>query len=48
MAKFRERIKILKFETKNVFFSCFEQVSWKAIVIFEISALRFVSSLVQK
>ena len=50
MAKFRTKIRILKFGSKNPSFGCFGQQFWKAIVTFEISALQFtlLQSLVQK
>ena len=35
MVKFREKIRILKFGTKNALFGCFGQLFWKNIVIFE-------------
>ena len=50
IAKFRAKIRILKFGTKNALFECFGQQFWKTIVIFAISALEFalLQSLVQK
>ena len=49
-AKFREKIAIFKFGTKNVLFGCFGQQFRNAIVIFAIRALKFalLQSLVQK
>ena len=41
LAKFREKIKIPKFETKNALFGCFWIIILKQFVIFEISALDF-------
>ena len=50
IAKFRSKIRIFKFGTKNALFGCFGQQFQKTIVIFEISALQFtlLQSLMQK
>ena len=42
IAKFRTKIGILKFGTKNLLFGCFGQHFWKTNVMFEISTLEFV------
>ena len=39
-AKFGAKIKILKFEIKNIFIGCVGQQFWKTIVIFQISTRR--------
>ena len=50
IAKFRAKIRILKFRTKNTLFGCFGQQFWKTTVIFEVSTLEFalLQSFVQK
>ena len=50
IAKFRTKIRITKFGTKNALFGCFGQQFRKTIVIHAISTLEFalVQSLVQK
>ena len=50
IVKFRRRIRILKFGTKNVLFGCSGQQFWETIFIFEISGLEFalLQSLAQK
>ena len=41
IAKFRTKIRILKFGIKNALFGCFRPQFWKTIVIFEINTLEF-------
>ena len=41
IAKFRSKIRILKFGTKNALFGCFGQQFCKTIIIYEINSLEF-------
>ena len=48
IAKFRAKIRIPKFGTKNALFGCFGQQFWKTFVIFASSALNFAFFFLQK